>query len=111
MRTRESATPRSELCQCCIASTTKFSYDSYQDKFVWKNPPFGGAGDDNTAIYNIDNTSLADKGLYKLWRDGSGGYYTVSLVHDGTSPAGGPQYFLEFLCIKNDTERTPSDQC
>ena len=88
--------------------TNKFSYDSFQDKFVWKNPPFGGAGDDNTAIYNIDKDSLADQGLYKLWRDGSGGYFTVSLENYGGHH---PQYFLQFLCIKNDTEKDPSDQC
>ena len=67
----------------------------------------GGSGDDNTAIYNFD-TSLADQGLYKLWRDGSGGYFTVSLENYGGHH---PQYFLQFLCIKNDTEKDPSDQC
>ena len=87
--------------------TGKFSYDSFQDKFVWKNPPFGGAGDDNTAIYNIDNTSLADKGLYKIWRDGSGGYYTVSLERS----LAGDGYFLAFKCRANDQWDDLSDQC
>ena len=77
-----------------------FSYDSDDNTFVWKNPPFGGDG-----IYNFDKDSLADQGLYKLWRDGSGGYYTVSLTNFGFP------YHLEFLCIENDTEKTPSDQC
>ena len=88
-----------------------FSYDSDDNTFVWRLPPFGGGGDDNTAIYNIDKDSLADQGLYKLWRDGSGGYYTVSLVQESESQFVHTQYFLEFLCIQNDTERTPSDQC
>ena len=61
-----------------------FSYDSDDNTFVWRTPPFGGAGDDNTAIYNFDKDSLADQGLYKLWRDGSGGYYTVSSQRGGT---------------------------
>ena len=39
-----------------------FSYDSDDNTFVWKRPPFAG-GDDNTAIYNIDKDSLADQGL------------------------------------------------
>jgi len=66
-RTRESATPRSELFQC------------------WHYAA-----------------------LLKLWRDGSGGYFTVSLENYGGHH---PQYFLQFLCIKNDTEKDPSDQC
>ena len=84
-----------------------FSYDSDDNTFVWKRPPFAG-GDDNTAVYNIDKDTLADQGLYKLWRDGSGGYFTVSLENYGGHH---PQYFLQFLCIKNDTEKDPSDQC
>ena len=83
-----------------------FSYDSDDNTFVWKNPPFGGDG-----IYNFDKESLADQGLYKLWRDGAGGDYTVSLENKPYDPAAGWQYLLEFLCIKNDTEKTPSDQC
>ena len=63
-------------------------YDSNQDKFMWKNPPFGGAGDDNTAIYNYDLT-LADDGMYKLWRDGAGGWYTVE-IQWSQAPRGAP---------------------
>ena len=86
-----------------------FSYDSDDNTFVWRLPPFGGGDDyDHTAIYNFDKDSLADQGLYKLWRDGSGGYFTVSLENYGGHH---PQYFLQFLCIKNDTEKDPSDQC
>ena len=64
----------------------------------------GGSGDDNTAIYNFD-TSLADQGLYKLWRDGAGGYYTVALA-----PFPGP-YFLTFTCRANNSWDDLSDQC
>ena len=81
-----------------------FSYDSDDNTFVWKRPPFAG-GDDNTAIYNIGKDSLADQGLYKLWRDGSGGYFTVALA-----PFPGP-YFLTFTCRANNSWDDLSDQC
>ena len=62
----------------------------------------GGSGDDNTAIYNFD-TSLADQGLYKLWRDGAGGYYTVALDWPGV--------YLIFTCRANNSWDDLSDQC
>ena len=45
--------------------------------------------------------------MLKLWRDGSGGYYTVSLER---SPAG-DGYFLAFKCRANDQWDDLSDQC
>ena len=85
-----------------------FSYDSDDNTFVWKRPPFAG-GDDNTAIYNIDKDSLADQGLYKLWRDGAGGYYTVALEYrDPSLPYSGE---LVFTCRANDSWDDLSDEC
>ena len=91
-----------------------FGYDPERDKFVWKLPPFGGGdeseygGDDeNYAIYNYD-TTLADDGLYKLWRaDGSaGGYYTISFEGSSAEDA-----HLEFTCRANDSWDDLSDEC
>ena len=81
-----------------------FSYDSDDNTFVWKRPPFAG-GDDNTAIYNIDKDSLADQGLYKLWRDGAGGYYTVELS------GGRGLRILVFTCRANGQWDDLSDEC
>ena len=85
--------------------------DAITGTFGWKNPPFGGAGDDNTAIYGYDNWTYADKGLYKLWReDGSaGGYYTVALEYrDPSLPYSGE---LVFTCRANDSWDDLSDEC
>ena len=86
-----------------------FSYDSDDNTFVWKRPPFAG-GDDNTAIYNIDKDSLADECLYKIWRDGSGGYYTVSSQR-GETQDGLPYFYAEFTCRANGQWDDLSDQC
>ena len=81
-----------------------FSYDSDDNTFVWRFPPFGGGDDyDHTAIYNFDKDSLADQGLYKLWRDGAGGYYTVALDWPGV--------YLIFTCRANNSWDDLSDQC
>ena len=83
-------------------------YDSNIDKFVWKNPPFGGAGDDNTAIYNYDLT-LADEGLYKLWRDGADGYYTVGIEYWPERHSS--VWRVTFTCRANDSWDDLSDEC
>ena len=75
---------------------------------MWKNPPFGGAGDDNTAIYNYDLT-LADDGMYKLWRDGAGGWYTVEI--QWSQAPRGFEYQLIFTCRANNSWDDLSDQC
>ena len=86
-----------------------FYYDSDYDHFVWRLPPFGGAGDDSTsAIYDYDRWTYADEGLYKLWRaDGSaGGYYTISFKGSSADDA-----HLEFTCRANDSWDDLSDEC
>ena len=83
-----------------------FSYDSDDNTFVWRLPPFGGGDDyDHTAIYNFDKDSLADQGLYKLWRDGAGGYYTVELS------GGRGLRILVFTCRANGQWDDLSNQC
>ena len=84
-------------------------YDSDDDHFKWRLPPFnGGGGDDITAIYGYDRWTYADKGLYKLWReDGSaGGYYTISFKGSSADDA-----YLEFTCRANDSWDDLSDEC
>ena len=87
-----------------------FSYEPWNDFFVWKYPPFGGGGqfshDNNAAIYWYDRDTYADKGLYKLWRDGAGGYYTVSFKGTITEDE-----HLEFTCRANDSWDDLSDEC
>ena len=63
--------------------------------------PFGVA----SGYYNYD-LSLADDGLYKLWRDGAGGYYTVSFKGTITEDE-----HLEFTCRANDSWDDLSDEC
>ncbi len=106
-----------------------FFYFPQEDKFIWKLPPFGGERSirgtdddipvyvedthggatpiDHYAVYNYDRWSLADKGLYKLWRDdgSAGGYYTVALKD------GYPYPYLEFTCRANDSWDDLSDEC
>ena len=70
-------------------------------------------GDDNTAIYNYDLT-LADEGLYKLWRDGAGGWYTVEKLYWDDVLEG--EYATEagvmtFTCRANDSWDDLSDEC
>ena len=84
-----------------------YNPDAITGTFGWKNPPFGGAGDDNTAIYNYDLTLADSDGMYKLWRDGAGGWYTVETEC-------GPRGFecsLVFTCRPNDSWDDLSDEC
>ena len=92
-----------------------FGYDPERDKFVWKLPPFGGGdeseygGDDeNYAIYNYD-TTLADDGLYKLWRDGADGYYTVGIEYWPERHSS--VWRVTFTCRANDSWDDLSDEC
>ena len=95
-----------------------FGYDPERDKFVWKLPPFGGGdeseygGDDeNYAIYNYD-TTLADDGLYKLWRDGAGGWYTVGVEYFQTQKdMENLKFRVTFTCRANDSWDDLSDEC
>ena len=88
MRTRESATPRSELCQCCIASMAPA----------------------DTLIYDSARDPKDAKGAYKLWRaDGSaGGFFTLELDCNH-SYAGKCQ--LQMTCRDNADWDTLSDDC
>ena len=90
-----------------------FSYEPWNDFFVWKYPPFGGGGqfshDNNAAIYWYDRDTYADKGLYKLWRDGAGGYYTVEMQMSQAEI--GFDHQLIFTCRANDSWDDLSDEC
>ena len=75
---------------------------------IYVEDTHGGATPiDHYAVYNYDRWSLADKGLYKLWRDdgSAGGYYTVALKD------GYPYPYLEFTCRANDSWDDLSDEC
>ena len=89
-------TPKSGLD---ILADTVFYHPS-EDKFVLMKGPFGVA----SGYYNYDLT-LADDGLYKLWRDGAGGYYTVELS------GGRGLRILVFTCRANGQWDDLSDQC
>ena len=52
---------------------------------------------------------IADKGLYKLWRDGAGGYYTVEIEYS-QAPRGFTAQLI-FTCRANDSWDDLSDEC
>ena len=79
---------------------------------VYVEDMHGGATPiDHYAVYNYDRWSLADKGLYKLWRDdgSAGGYYTVELQWSQAQK--GMEYQLIFTCRANDSWDDLSDEC
>ena len=90
-----------------------FRYNPQNDWFEWKKPPFGGgfafAHYSNAAPYWYDKWTLADKGLYKLWRDGAGGYYTVEIEYS-QAPRGFTAQLI-FTCRANDSWDDLSDEC
>ena len=53
--------------------------------------------------------TLADDGLYKLWRDGAGGWYTVEIQWSQAQK--GIAYQLIFTCRANDSWDDLSDEC
>ena len=56
-----------------------------------------------------DVESVADDGLYKLWRDGAEGYYTVEIEYFQAQKGFGHR--LIFTCRANDSWDDLSDEC
>ena len=93
-------TPKSGLD---ILADTVFYHPS-EDKFVLMKGPFGVA----SGYYNYDLT-LADDGLYKLWRDGADGYYTVGIEYWPERHSS--VWRVTFTCRANDSWDDLSDEC
>ena len=53
--------------------------------------------------------TLADDGMYKLWRDGAGGWYTVGIEYS-QAPKGFTAQLI-FTCRANDSWDDLSDEC
>ena len=59
-----------------------------------------------------DDLTLADDGLYKLWRDGAGGWYTVGIEYFQTQKdMENLKFRVTFTCRANDSWDDLSDEC